>query len=221
MKQVARADGPVLTYVIASDSAAFRDGIRAELEPHSFALVGEAESVAAAVEITVSTEPEVVLVDLRLPGNGLSAVARITRAVPTACVVVLGDSALGQDVLAALERGASGYLLNGITGAELATALRSASNGEPALPRSLVPLLVHQVRRGSRRRLVLPTGTVSLTVREWDVGELLSDGLGTEEIADRLGLSPVTIRRHVGLLVKKLGAPNRTAAIEALRMFAR
>src|SRR4051794_5757398 len=134
MKQVARADGPVLTYVIASDSAEFREGIRVELERHSFALVGEAESVVAAVEMTVSTEPEVVLVDLRLPGNGLSAVARITRTVPTACVVVLGDSALGQDVLAALERGASGYLLKGITGPELATALRSACNGEPALP---------------------------------------------------------------------------------------
>jgi two-component system nitrate/nitrite response regulator NarL len=221
LKQESRIDVPILTFLIADASATFREGLRSELESRSFALVGEATNVANAVALATSENPDVCLVDLTLPGNGLSAIARILKAVPTACVVVLADSSESADVLAAFERGASGYLLKGVSGDELAVSLRAACKGEPALSRSLVPLLVYQVRRGSRRRLVLPTGTVSLTAREWDVGELLREGHATDEIASRLGLSPVTVRRHVGLLVRKLGAPNREVAVETLRMFAR
>jgi two-component system, NarL family, nitrate/nitrite response regulator NarL len=212
---------PVLTFMIADDNAAYREGVRAALEGHDFALAGEASNVETAVAVAAAEKPDVCLIDLNLPGNGLSAVARIVKSMPTATVVVLGESTKSADVLAVFERGASGYLLKGISGDELATSLRAAYSGEPALSRALVPLLVYQVRRANRRRLVLPTGAVSLTAREWDVGELLCQGLATDEMAARLGLSPVTVRRHVGLLVKKIGAPNREVAIETLRMFAR
>jgi DNA-binding NarL/FixJ family response regulator len=136
-------------------------------------------------------------------------------------VVVLAEIEDKSDVLAVFERGASGYLLKAIGPNELATSLRAAANGEPALSRALVPLLVSQVRRGHRRHLTLPSGVVVLTAREWDVGELLRDGHPTREIAARLGLSPVTVRRHVGLLMKKFGAADREAVIEALRSYAR
>jgi DNA-binding NarL/FixJ family response regulator len=215
-------DGRVLTFLIADEGGASRQGVRAELELHGFACVGEATNVSSAIAAAAARKPDVCLVDLNLPGNGLSAVARIVHADPTATVVVLGDVASPADVLAALERGASGFLPRGVAGAELATALRAAYRGELALSRALVTLLVQQVRRGARRRLVLQDGAaVALTAREWDVGEMLCAGFGTEEIAVRLGVSPVTIRRHVALLMKKLGAPNRAAAVETLRLFSR
>ena len=207
--------------LIAADDAALRTRIRGELERRDFSVVGEARTVKEAVELAIQEAPDVSLVDLRLPGNGLAAVAQIVKAVPATSVVVLAEANEASDVVAVLERGASGYLLKSMGGDELAASLRAAASGEPALSRALVPLLVYQVLRGSRRRVTLPSGAVSLTAREWEIGELLRDGHATREIAVRLGLSPVTVRRHVGLLVKKLGAENRAAAVEALRQFAR
>jgi DNA-binding NarL/FixJ family response regulator len=73
----------------------------------------------------------------------------------------------------------------------------------------------------SARRITLPTGQVALTPREWEVAELLREGNSTAEIADRLGVSPVTVRRHVGLLLRKLGADSREKAVEMMRAYAR
>jgi DNA-binding CsgD family transcriptional regulator len=84
-----------------------------------------------------------------------------------------------------------------------------------------VPYLVDRIRRGADRRLALPGGPVTLTPRESEVGELLSEGLSTSEIADRLGVSPVTVRRHVGLLLQKVGVESREAAVELLRAHSR
>jgi DNA-binding NarL/FixJ family response regulator len=108
-----------------------------------------------------------------------------------------------------------------LSGERLASTLRAAHHGEPALSRSLVPHLVDEIRRGSVRRLVLPSGSVTLTSREWEVGELLREGQSTAEIAERLGVSPITVRRHVSLLVQKLGAESREAAVETLRAYGR
>jgi DNA-binding NarL/FixJ family response regulator len=214
-------DAAVLTVLIADDSATFRAGIRAELEQRGLAVAGEAGTVDDAVRLASALRPDVCLVDFALPGNGLAAVSRIAKDAPSTCVVVIADSDASADVLASLERGAAGYLLKTVNGEELAASLRAASRGEPALSRSLVPVLVSHVRRGSRRRLVLPTGPVSLTAREWDVGELLRDGYTTDEIATRLGLSPVTVRRHLGLMMAKVGASTRDAAVQTLRAYAR
>jgi two-component system, NarL family, nitrate/nitrite response regulator NarL len=209
------------TLLIADGDAGQRRDTRDELEERGFDVVGEAASVEDAVDRATAQRPDLCLVDLGLPGGALAAVARIAKAVPETAVIVLADSEDKADVLAVLERGASGYLLKAIGADELAASLRAAANGEPALSRAHVPLLVSQLRRGNRRQLTLPSGVVVLTAREWDVGELLRDGHPTREIAARLGLSPVTIRRHVGLLMKKLGAADREAVIEALKLYAR
>jgi len=209
------------TLLIADGDAGHRRKTREHLERRGFDVVGEAASVADAVDRALAHQPDLCLVDLQLPGGGLAAVAKIAKAAPQTAVVVLADSDDKADVLAVFERGASGYLLKDIGANELATSLKAAANGEPALPRALVPLLVSQVRRGNRRQLTLPTGAVVLTARELDVGELLRDGHPTREIAARLGLSPVTVRRHVGLLMKKFGATDRAAVVETLRSYAR
>lgn len=209
------------TCLIAHAADAYRERLRQGLEDRGFAIVGEASSAEDAVALAIDSAPDLCLVELALPGGGLATVVRIVKAVPSTAVVVLAAEHADADVLAALERGALGYLPEALGHDELAASLRAAANGEPALSRALVPLLVDHVRRGTRRRVALPSGTVQLTAREWDVGELLREGYPTAEIAVRLGVSPVTVRRHVALLMKKLGAADRTAAVEALRLFAR
>ncbi len=212
---------PPLSVLIADDSATFRSGIRAALEPAGFVIVAEAADTTSAVAAAVTKQPDICLIDIDMAGNGMNAVAAIARRVPGSTIVVLTTSSDSADLLAALKRGASGYLLKGIPAEELAKTLIAARLGEPALSRAMVPALIDQVRSRSQRRITLPDGPVELTGREWDVAELLRDGLNTVEISRRLSLSPVTVRRHVASLLKKLGAPNRAAAVRALKMFGR
>jgi DNA-binding NarL/FixJ family response regulator len=195
--------------------------VREALEAHDFLVVAETGDVASTVAATLRLRPDICLIELELPDDGLRAIGRIARSAPETLIVVLSRSDRRQDVVNALTRGASGYLLKGISGERLAGTLRAAHAGEPALSRSLVPFLVDEIRRGSERRLALPAGSVTLTPREWEVGELLCEDLTTAEIADRLGVSPVTVRRHVGLLLQKVGAKSRKDAIRLLRAYGR
>lgn len=207
--------------LIADDDASHRRAVREALRANGFVVVAEAGEAEAAITSASRLRPDIVLLDIELPGDGLSAVGRIAKALPKTLIVVLSRSERPEDVVTALTRGASGYLLKGISGERLATTLRGAYAGEPPLSRSLVPHLVEEIRRGSERRLLLPDGAVTLTPREWEVGELLRERHSTAEIADRLGVSPVTVRRHVGLLLHKLGAQSREAAVDMLRVYGR
>lgn len=207
--------------VIADDDISLRRESRDALEAHGFVVVAEASDAAAAIGATTRLKPDICLIEIELPLEGLNAIGRIAKASPQTLVVVLSRSDSPEDVVTAFTRGASGYLLKGISGERLASTLRSAYAGEPPLSRSLVPYLVDEVRRGSIRRLTLPGGPVTLTPREWEVGELLRDGHTTTEIADRLGVSPITVRRHVSLLLSKLGVEDREAAVDLLRAYGR
>lgn len=207
--------------LIADDDASQRRGVREALESHGFFVVGEVGDAPSAIGAAERLQPDICLIEIELPGEGLNAIGRIARASTRTLIVVLSRSENAEDVVGAFTRGASGYLLKGIAGDRLASTLRGAYTGEPPLSRSLVPHLVDEIRRGSVRRLVLPSGPVTLTPREWEVGELLRDGHSTTEIADRLGVSPVTVRRHVGLLLHKLGAADREAGVEMLRAYGR
>jgi two-component system, NarL family, nitrate/nitrite response regulator NarL len=215
----ARLEHP--SVLLADDNLALRRDVREALEADGFVVVAEVTDAAAAIVAATRLQPDVCLIELELPGEGLNAIGRIANASPKTLIVVLSESARADDVVAAFTRGASGYLLKGLSGELLASALRAAFNGEPALSRSLVPHLVDEIRRGSVRRIALPDGSVTLTTREWEVGELLRDGLSTAEIAERLGVSPVTVRRHVSLLLRKLGVPSREVAVETLRTYGR
>jgi DNA-binding NarL/FixJ family response regulator len=222
MKDNGRAGGPVHpTVLVADDDIPLRRVVREALDGHGFVVVGEASDAAAAIGAATRLRPDICLIEIELPLEGLNAVGRIAKASPDTLIVVHSRSDRPEDVVTAFTRGASGYLLKGITGERLASTLRAAYQGEPPLSRSLVPYLVDEIRRGSIRRLRLPDGAVTLTPREWEVGELLRDGRSTNEIAARLGVSPVTVRRHVGLLLNKLGARDREAAVDLLRAHGR
>jgi DNA-binding NarL/FixJ family response regulator len=207
--------------LIADDDALHRRAVREALEAQGFVVVGEASDAAAAIGAATRLRPDICLIEVELPLEGLNAIGRIAKASPHTMIVVLSRSDQPEDVVTAFSRGASGYLLKGISGERLASTLRGAYHGEPPLSRSLVPYLVDEIRRGSTRRLTLPGGPVTLTPREWEVGELLRDGRSTSEIAETLGVSPITVRRHVGLLVNKLGAKNRQEAVGFLRAYGR
>ena len=207
--------------LIADDDALHRRAVREALEAQGFVVVGEASDAAAAIGAATRLRPDICLIEIELPLEGLSAIGRIAKASPHTMIVVLSRSDHPEDVVTAFTRGASGYLLKGISGEQLAATLRGAYHGEPPLSRSLVPYLVDEIRRGSARRLPLPGGPVTLTPREWEVGELLRDGRSTSEIAETLGVSPITVRRHVGLLLNKLGAKDREEAIGLLRAYGR
>lgn len=207
------------TVLIVDGNASYRTGIRTTLERAGFIVAGEAPDAARAVAAAVALKPDICLVDIDTPGSGLNIVAAITRRAPGTTIVVLTDSTDSGDLLACLERGASGYLLKSIAAEELARTLWATTLGEPALSRTLVTNLINQVRKRPPRRITLPDGAVTLTSREWDVAELLRDGLNTMQISQQLGVSPVTVRRHIASLVKKLGAADRTVAIRMLTMF--
>ena len=209
-----------LSVLVADDDVAHRRAVRKALEANGF-VVAEARDAASAIGAATRLRPDIFLIEIELPGEGLNAIGRVARASPKTMIVVLSRSERAEDVVSAFTRGASGYLLKGIDGDRLASTLRGAYRGEPPLSRSLVPHLVDGIRRGSVRRLALPGGAVTLTPREWEVGELLREGQSTTEIAERLGVSPVTVRRHVGLLLRKLGAKSREEAVELLRAYGR
>jgi DNA-binding NarL/FixJ family response regulator len=216
---LAELDHP--SVLIADDDIPHRRAVREALEEHGFVVAGEASDAAAAIGAATRLRPDICLIEIELPLEGLSAIGRLANASPHTMIVVLSRSDHPEDVVTAFTRGASGYLLKGISGERLASTLRGAYHGEPPLSRSLVPYLVDEIRRGSVRRLMLPGGSVTLTPREWEVGELLSKGQSTTEIAETLGVSPITVRRHIGLLLNKLGAKDREEAIGLLRAYGR
>jgi DNA-binding NarL/FixJ family response regulator len=145
-----------------------------------------------------------------MPGNGLRAVAGIAKHLPGTPIVMLTVSSRSEDLFDALRAGASGYLLKDVDPADLAPTLRAVVAGEAAIPGDLTALLVYELRhRHGGRTLTVDGRAVELTPREWEVLELHADGLPTAEMARRLFLSEVTVRRHTSSLMHKLGAASR------------
>ena len=128
--------------LIADNDISFRRGVRAALEANGFDVIAEAADAAAAIGAATRLHPAICLIEPALPVEGLNAIGRIAKASPATLIIVLSESDRPEDVVTAFARGASGYLLKGLSGEQLATTLRKALEGEPALSRSLVPHLV-------------------------------------------------------------------------------
>jgi len=202
-----------LTVLIADDHAPTRAGVRGALRDGGFAVVAEANRADAAVEGALRERPDVCVLDINMPGSGIAAAARITEQLPDTAVVMLTVSREDQDLFASLRAGALGYLLKDMDPGRLAAALRGVLSGEAALPRTLVARVIGEFRAAERRPslpLVRRRGA-KLTAREWEVLELLREQLTTAQIAHRLGLSDVTVRRHVSSILAKLRVPDRRA----------
>jgi DNA-binding NarL/FixJ family response regulator len=211
----ANEDARVLTVVVADDHPPTRAGIRAALEGSGFIVCSETANSDDAVDAARAERPDVCILDIHMPGNGISAAERITTEMPEIAVVMLTVSRDDTDLFDALRAGAAGYLLKDTDPDRLPHALRGVLAGEAALPRTLVARLMEEFRtRNGRRRLPLLGGRpVELTGREMDVLGLLRDGLSTEQIAERLFVTPVTVRTHVSSLLRKLKVPDRESAV--------
>jgi len=210
-----------LRVLLADDHAPTRRDVRRILEGDDrFAVVGEAPDAAAAVSLALRRRPDLVLLDISMPGDGLSALWEINARLPRTQVVMLTVSEEDEHLFAALRSGASGYLLKDIDPRRLPEALHDVHLGRPAIPRRLVRRVVDEFRDAApRRRSVASFEELRsrLTSREWQVLDLLARDCSTAEIAERLVLTPSAVRAHIAAIVRKLGARNRVEAVARFR----
>lgn len=205
------------TVVIADDHPPIRMGVRMALADGGFDVVAEAADRDGAVEAVLRERPDICLLDVRMPGGGIEAVAILANAAPETAVVMLTVSTSPQDMLAALRHGAKGYLPKDTSPTRLPAALAGVLKGEAALPRTLVGRVLHEFRHlPDPRQAPVQVQGVQLTTRESEILQLLRSGLSTVEIGKRLSLSPVTVRRHISAGMAKLGATDRDEAIRAI-----
>ncbi len=197
-----------LRVLVVDDHPLFRQGVVATLtrEP-GFEVVGEAETIAEALTRARLTRPDVVLLDVALPdGSGVDAVGPILEALPGTRIAVLTSSDDSDTVLAALRAGASGYLLKGTGSAELVQALKAICRGENYTSPKAASRLLTEVAHPR------PVPGADLSPRERTVLEMLGQGLTNREIAQQLYLSEKTVKRHVTVVMQKLGVRNRVEA---------
>jgi DNA-binding NarL/FixJ family response regulator len=203
--------------LIAADRLATRTGMRLALADD--AECSEADDAEAAVAAAVREKPDVCVFDFDPPGRAIRATAEITSRVPEASVVMFTHRIDEEEFLAAVRAGATGYLPEGVDPARLPHVVRSVMRGEAAVPRALVARLIDELRgREGRRRSfqIQERRRVELTAREWDVVDLLRQGLSTRSIAEILGISAVTVRRHVSAVHGKLGVNTRAELLGLL-----
>lgn len=205
--------------VVAGSSAATRAGIRLALQRPGIRVCAEAQSVAELIAVVQRERPAVCIVDCALSSSPVATAADIMARVPSVAVVLLTDEVNETEFLGAIRVGVAGYLHKGISPEALSNVVRAVAKGEPAIPRSLVVALINGYRqRPARTSLDMPaTRGADLTGREWEVLDFMGDGLSTGQIADRLLISEVTVRRHISSVLKKLSVPTRRDAIELVR----
>jgi two-component system NarL family response regulator len=203
--------------LIVDDHPLTRDALAALLTQQGFDVVGEADDGSTAITQAAALAPDIVLLDLTMPGmDGLTALPGIRDAAPDSEVVVLTASDTEENLLAAIRAGASGYLLKTESPEQIAAFLRGVARGEAALSGGVARRLLERVRDGGRLTGVPEEITRTLSAREVEVLLLLDEHLGTDEIAQRLFISEHTVRSHVKSLLKKLGVSSRREALERL-----
>jgi DNA-binding NarL/FixJ family response regulator len=212
--------GEALRLLIADDHPAFRAGLRLLLESLSdFAVdvVGEAENGEQALEAAIELSPDVIVMDLQMPGlGGIETTRRVVAAAPHVRVLVLTMFEDESSVFAALRAGAHGYVLKGAGQEQLARAIRAVAEGESIFSPAIATRVIESFARpgaGQRPPLVFP----ELTQREREVLDLIARGLSNPDITRQLVLSPKTVRNHVSNILAKLQARDRSAAIVRAR----
>jgi DNA-binding NarL/FixJ family response regulator len=203
--------------LLADDQTLVRSGFRVLLErTPGIHVAGEASTGVEAVERALADRPDVVLMDIRMPGmDGLAATRRILSdpRLGGVRVIMLTTFDLDEYVFEALEAGASGFLLKDVEPEELRTAVRVVAGGEALLSPSITRRLIAEFVSQPGRHRKPPAGLEELTDREREVLSLVATGLSNDELAERLVISPATAKTHVSRILLKLGARDRAQLV--------
>jgi len=202
------SDEKIIRVMLVDDHAVVRSGLSAFLLIYpDLELVGEAESGEAALARVALLQPDVILMDLMMPGmDGVAATRAIRQKYPQIQIVALTSYKEENLIQGALQAGAIGYLLKNVTATELAGAIRSAHARRMTLSSEAAQALIQSASQS------VPAND-DLTERERDVLRLMVDGLNNAEIAERLVVSPSTVKFHIGNIFSKLGVDNRVSAV--------
>lgn len=203
--------------VLATDDPLVVGGVRRALRGSGLLVVAGAIEAEAAAELAIGLGPALLLLDVDVAGDALTACRAVRDETPSTKVVALCGSSDDEQLLAVLATGVAGCLVKSDDWSRLAPTLKGVLRGEPALPRTLVARLVAEVRNRRGRWIPLGPAARQLSDREWEILEQLAGGLTPNEIAGRLGVRPVTVRTHAASIVRKLGVADRTAAIALAR----
>ena len=201
--------GAPITLLIADDHPVVRDGLCGMFAPDpGFDVLGEAADGAEAVRLAQALKPDVILMDLRMPGlDGVAAITELARRGVAARVLVLTTYDTDSHVLPAIEAGATGYLLKDAPRAELLRAVRAAAHGEAVLSPSVAARLMSRVRTPAA------PAAEPLSQRELEILELVAAGSTNREAAARLFISEATVKTHLLHIYAKLGVGDRAAAV--------
>lgn len=208
----------MIRVLLADDQALIRMGFRMVLDAEAdIEVVGEAADGAAAITQAKALNPDVVLMDIRMPGvNGIEATAEITRTLDTK-VLILTTFDLDEYAFGGLRAGASGFLLKDTRPAELIEAIRTVASGEavvsPRITRRMLEMFAGQLPSGATASGQVDPRIASLTPRETEILCLVARGMSNAEIASELMVSATTVKTHVGSVLAKLGVRDRVQAV--------
>ncbi|MCQ4043407.1 response regulator [Streptantibioticus rubrisoli] len=205
--------------LLVDDEELIRAGFRMLIDSEDdLAVAGEAEDGLQAVDLTRRLLPDVVLMDIQMPGlDGIGATERISSETGLAAVRVLILTTFGEEenVFAALQAGASGFLLKDTTPGDLVSAVRTVANGDSLLSPKITRHVIEAGMTRRPRRASMRPDLAMLTERELQVLELVGRGMANEEIAEDLFISPLTVKTHVSRLLTKLHARDRAQLVVA------
>ena len=204
-----------ISVAVIDDHPLFREGVIHSLsEGGRFRIVGQGGSIEEALSIAAEKRPDIILMDLSMPGGGLNALTSITEQHPEQKVVVLTVSEDGDDMATAIRRGAKGYVVKGVGSRALGEILRLVAAGQTYISPTLTAKLVAKIKDPEKR---LSDGISNLNAREIEILGLVTSGLSNKRIALRLGLQEKTIKHYMTRIMQTLAVSNRTEAAIVFR----
>ena len=204
--------------VLVDDHPLFRDGVAYTLHSQpDMCVVGQGETAGDAERLARELAPDIMLLDISLPGGGIAAVGAVLTACPTTKVIMLTASDEEDDLVAAMRAGAAGYVLKGVAARELVSIVRSVWAGQGYVAPALAAGLLAGMVTVKQPEPVTSDPLANLTAREREVLELVAEGMSNKEVGVRLHLSEKTVKHYMTIIMEKLGVRNRVEAALLVR----